>query len=156
MKLTKDIVQLQKLVSMASRFLRAMAMAGITAGVMGAVTMPQIFSDGMVLQDHATYDQRPFVYGQADVGEIVNVNRTLPGQAPEVRSSFVWQPCGASSSDCSPDAALFCDGRRHGVLDRRAGPRLLRALQQWSDRCDCCWLGGRVSGGHDNPQRVVR
>lgn len=70
---------------MASRFLRAQALLSIASGVLGAVTMPQIFSDGMVLQDHATYDQRPFVYGQADVGEIVNVNRTLPGQVPEVR-----------------------------------------------------------------------
>ncbi len=50
---------------------------------LAAISLPQIFSDGMVLQDHASYDQRPFVYGYADFGELVVVNRTLPGKAPE-------------------------------------------------------------------------
>ena len=63
--------------------MRFIAISCVAAVAMGTVSMPQIFSDGMVLQDHATYDQRPFVYGQADEGEVVNVNRTLPGQSPE-------------------------------------------------------------------------
>lgn len=40
--------------------------------------LPAIFSDFMVLQGHATYDQRPFIYGQATPGDFVHVSRTTP------------------------------------------------------------------------------
>ena len=45
------------------------------------VTVGRIFSDRMVLQDHATYDQRPMIYGQADVHELVTVTRQQPDGA---------------------------------------------------------------------------
>ena len=42
------------------------------------ISVGRIFSDGMVMQDHATYDQRPFVYGAAAPYEVVTVVRTTP------------------------------------------------------------------------------
>lgn len=43
------------------------------------VFLPGIFSDGFVLQTHATYDQRPFIYGYTEtIGEIVTVVRQQP------------------------------------------------------------------------------
>ena len=44
-----------------------------------AVWVPAIFSDGMVLQEHATIDQRPFVYGTSQSpNELVTVVRSQP------------------------------------------------------------------------------
>lgn len=40
--------------------------------------LPAIFSDFMVLQGHASYDQRPFIYGEATPGDFVHVTRTTP------------------------------------------------------------------------------
>lgn len=51
----------------------------LTLGAHGYVSVPGIFSDGMVLQEHSTYDQRPMIYGQAtQPGELVTVIRHLP------------------------------------------------------------------------------
>jgi sialate O-acetylesterase len=51
----------------------------LTLGAHAYVTVPGIFSDGMVLQEHSTYDQRPMIYGQAtQPGELVTVIRHLP------------------------------------------------------------------------------
>lgn len=97
--------------------LRTFAAACLAGNVLASVTMPQIFSDGMVLQDHATYDQRPFVYGQADVGEVVNVNRTLPGQAPEVCRLRCKSGLSCSCFIQISLAALLRDCRRHRLLD---------------------------------------
>lgn len=66
----------------------------------GAIFLPAIFSDGMVLQDHATYDQRPFIYGYADLDEVVTVVRTQPdgqnatylGTADNVTGFWIVQP----------------------------------------------------------------
>ena len=55
----------------------AFALAAL-ARVGAAVSVGRIFSDGMVLQDHATYDQRPFIYGEAVPGELVTVVRQQP------------------------------------------------------------------------------
>ena len=56
----------------------ALTLALAPARVGGEVSVGRIFSDGMVLQDHATYDQRPFVYGRAAPGEVVKVVRQQP------------------------------------------------------------------------------
>lgn len=42
------------------------------------ITVGSIFSDHMVLQDHATYDQRPFIYGYAVPAETVTIVRRTP------------------------------------------------------------------------------
>ena len=50
----------------------------LTAAAKALVSLPAIFSDGMVLQEHSTYDQRPFIYGRASPGELVTVVRAQP------------------------------------------------------------------------------
>ena len=55
--------------------------------VSSLVTVPKIFSDGAVFQCNTAYDQRPFVYGNADVNEIVIVNRTAPGGGVQTYSA---------------------------------------------------------------------
>jgi sialate O-acetylesterase len=63
---------------MAAHLLAALALLHLHSGS-ATVTVPGIFSDGMVLQEHATYDQRPFIYGLAEaVGELVTVIRHRP------------------------------------------------------------------------------
>lgn len=53
------------------------ALAALSGSIAhAAVTMPAIFSDGLILQCNTAYDQRPFFYGYANAGEMVQVNRT--------------------------------------------------------------------------------
>jgi hypothetical protein len=53
--------------------------AFFAARAAATVHVPGIFSDGMVLQEHATYDQRPFIYGTAEApGELITVIRHRP------------------------------------------------------------------------------
>ena len=68
----------------------------------GAVSVGRIFSDGMVLQDHATYDQRPFVYGLAAPGEHVTVVRTQPDGANDTFTALA-DAAGSWIVQCDPD-----------------------------------------------------
>ena len=51
--------------------------------VQGVIVLPQIFSDGMVLQTNRAYGGRPFMYGSAAPGETVTIagldRRSAPG-----------------------------------------------------------------------------
>lgn len=92
---------------MSSLNIQCVAIVASIAFASATVSMPQIFADGMVLQCHATYDQRPFVYGHADVAEIVNVNRTLPGQTPEVGGSYPFVDGQRLYARASPAASIL-------------------------------------------------
>jgi hypothetical protein len=61
---------------MRGRLLAALAGAISLHRTFAAVSMPMLFSDGLVLQCNTAYDQRPFFYGLAAPGEVVQVNRT--------------------------------------------------------------------------------
>jgi hypothetical protein len=63
------------------RLLAALALAA--AADAAALFLPAIFSDYMVLQGHASYDQRPFIYGYATPGDIVTVERIQPAGAKD-------------------------------------------------------------------------
>ena len=85
---------------------RAAAAALLLHAAAAVVSVPAIFSDGMVLQCYNSYDQRPLIYGYADPGEVVALNRT--DGSGNVQSFFAtadtdgfwisqWNP------DCSPN-----------------------------------------------------
>lgn len=83
-----------------------------------AVTLPSIFSDGCVLQMAASYDQRPFVYGTADPGELVQVNLTTTG-APASYPVFAgpdgrWQ-AQIDSSNFAGNGTLTVAGSSGGL-----------------------------------------
>lgn len=50
----------------------------LVASASAELFLPSIFSDYMVLQGHASYDQRPFIYGDALPGDVVTVERKQP------------------------------------------------------------------------------
>jgi hypothetical protein len=80
----------------------AAALALLLAPASAAVSVGRIFTDGMVLQDHATYDQRPFIYGSAAAGEVVTVVR----QQPDGTNDTFVSPAAADGSwivQCDPD-----------------------------------------------------
>ena len=57
----------------------AALLALLTAPALALVTVPGIFSDGMVLQEHDSYDQRPMIYGAStSPNELVTVIRARP------------------------------------------------------------------------------
>ena len=56
----------------------------------------------MVLQGHATYDQRPFIYGDAAPGDTVTVNRIQPSGAKDVYTATA-DATGAWITQLDPD-----------------------------------------------------
>ena len=77
-----------------SQLLLASVAAALIAPALATVSVGRIFSDGMVLQDHATYDQRPFVFGSAAAGEVVTVVR----QQPDGTNDTFVSPAAADGS----------------------------------------------------------
>lgn len=59
----------------------------------GAVMLPQIFSDNMVLQTRLNYGQRPLIFGYADPSEVVTVNITI-GQSATTLSGVANSTTG--------------------------------------------------------------
>jgi hypothetical protein len=60
-------------------WLFAALLALLAAPALALVTVPGIFSDGMVLQEHDSYDQRPMIYGAStSPNELVTVIRARP------------------------------------------------------------------------------
>ena len=59
--------------------LAALAAAALLPAARASLFMPSIFSDGLCLQMQDSYDQRPQLFGYAQPGETVSINRTLPG-----------------------------------------------------------------------------
>jgi sialate O-acetylesterase len=55
-------------------FLRATLSFGAVYSVLGTVSLPRVFSDGVVLQTRVQYGQRSFIYGTAAPAEIVSLN----------------------------------------------------------------------------------
>jgi len=78
------------------------ALAALAACARATVSVGRIFSDGMVLQDHATYDQRPFIYGDAAPAELVTVVRQQPNGANDTFLATA-DSNGAWIVQCDPD-----------------------------------------------------
>jgi len=55
-----------------------MILALVASRASAVLFLPAIFSDFMVLQGHASYDQRPFIYGDALPGDVVTIERKQP------------------------------------------------------------------------------
>jgi hypothetical protein len=101
----------------------------------GAVSVGRIFSDGMVLQDHATYDQRPFVYGLAAPGEHVTVVRTQPDGANDTRRDLVDER--VTGRDEPAPEGLRAAGGGGGDTPKRSGQE--EAADEFPAGRGCGW-----------------
>jgi len=85
---------------------RALARATLAAAVLlasstahAAVTLPSIFSDGVVLQQREGSGSRALVYGRAAPGETVAVTLAMDGQPPQR-----YAATAAAAGDAEPGA----------------------------------------------------
>lgn len=94
----------------------AAAAAALLGAAHAAVWMPAVFSDNMVLQQQAQYDQRPFFFGTASPGEVIVLNRTLEIGGGDFQSYSV-----VADSSGNWIAQLNCDNNPANFLFTIAG-----------------------------------
>ena len=86
--------------------------------VLSAVTLPAVFSDGVVLQTRVEYGQRAFIYGSAAEGETVAVNVTRSGSSASyitsADSTGSWDVQLNPENDDSSTAVISVAGSSDG------------------------------------------